>query len=316
MAAGDWVMAIGNPFSQGWTVTVGVISAIERAVHVTDGRTNEMLQTDAAINPGNSGGPLLNLRGEVIGMNTAIISNGRAEGNIGIGFAVPINTIRDLLPQLHTGKVIRGRIGVQMTAVPRDGFEDFGLKSRAGALVSSVAPGGAGRQGRRRSRATSSSSSTAGRSPNTSELQKMVDRDQAGHVGAGEGDARRKEQTLNATVEELDLDAEQRRHARAVTPEREQPEEQGQDSFGLTLEQPDAADRAPAAAAVGPDAARSITDVDPNGPSAGALRQGDVILSVNGQAVASAAEAGRELQRWRRAASRGSWSGAATARCS
>ena len=88
---------------------------------MTDGRSSEMLQTDAAINPGNSGGPLLNLRGEVVGMNTAIISNGRAEGNIGIGFAVPINTVRDLLPQLHNGKVIRGRIGVQITAVPRDG---------------------------------------------------------------------------------------------------------------------------------------------------------------------------------------------------
>src|SRR5207344_3470405 len=111
MAAGDWVMAIGNPFSQGWTVTVGVISATQRPF-TTDNRTNEMLQTDAAINPGNSGGPLLNIRGEVIGINTAIISNGRTEGNIGIGFAVPINTVRDLLPQLREGKVIRGRIGV------------------------------------------------------------------------------------------------------------------------------------------------------------------------------------------------------------
>ncbi len=73
-----------------------------------------MLQTDAAINPGNSGGPLLNLRGEVIGINTAIITNARSEGNIGIGFAVPSNTVRDLLPQLHTGKVIRGRIGVSV----------------------------------------------------------------------------------------------------------------------------------------------------------------------------------------------------------
>ena len=80
MAAGDWVMAIGNPFGFRHTVTVGVISATERAFPVSDGRSSEMLQTDAAINPGNSGGPLLNLRGEVIGMNTAIISNGRAEG--------------------------------------------------------------------------------------------------------------------------------------------------------------------------------------------------------------------------------------------
>src|SRR6185436_16669257 len=98
MAAGDWVMAIGNPFNYAHTVTIGVISAEKRAFPITDGRSNDVMQTDAAINPGNSGGPLLNLRGEVIGMNTAIITNARSEGNIGIGFAVPSNTIRDLLP--------------------------------------------------------------------------------------------------------------------------------------------------------------------------------------------------------------------------
>src|SRR4029077_8515212 len=111
----------GNPFNQGWTVTVGVISAMGRPFDVSNGRQNDMIQTDAAINPGNSGGPLLNIRGEVIGINTAIFTNSRAEGNIGIGFAVPINTVRDLLPQLSTGKVTRGRIGLQMTAVPREG---------------------------------------------------------------------------------------------------------------------------------------------------------------------------------------------------
>src|SRR5712671_4781092 len=141
--AGDWVMAIGNPFGYEHTVTVGVISATSRAFRVTTGRSNDMLQTDAAINPGNSGGPLLNVRGEVIGMNTAIITNARSEGNIGIGFAVPSNTVRDLLPQLHTGKVVRGRIGVSVLAVPREGFEDFGLTKRAGAIVAEVTPGGA-----------------------------------------------------------------------------------------------------------------------------------------------------------------------------
>ena len=131
MAAGDWVMAIGNPFSKGWTVTVGVVSAVQRPFDITDQRNLEMIQTDAAINPGNSGGPLLNLRGEVIGMNTAIITNGGTEANIGIGFAVPINTVRELLPQLSTGKVTRGRIGVSVTQVPREGYqEEFGLKTR------------------------------------------------------------------------------------------------------------------------------------------------------------------------------------------
>src|SRR5262245_52477579 len=94
MAPGDWVMAIGNPFAYAHTVTVGVGSAIGRPFAVMTGRNNEMIQTDAAINPGNSGGPLLNVRGEVIGINTAIITNARSEGNIGIGFAVPINTVR------------------------------------------------------------------------------------------------------------------------------------------------------------------------------------------------------------------------------
>ena len=122
MAPGDWVMAIGNPFGYTYTVTVGVISATQRGLRVTDGRSNEMLQTDTAINPGNSGGPLLNVRGEVIGMNTAIITNAQSEGNIGIGFAVPSNTVRELLPQLRQGKVVRGRIGVSVTPVPREGL--------------------------------------------------------------------------------------------------------------------------------------------------------------------------------------------------
>src|SRR5439155_23866198 len=93
-------------------------------------------------NPGNSGGPLLNVRGEVIGINTAIVTNSRSEGNIGIGFAVPINTVRDLLPQLRTGKVVRGRIGVTVTQVPREGYQEFGLKSRSGAIVATVLSSG------------------------------------------------------------------------------------------------------------------------------------------------------------------------------
>jgi serine protease Do len=253
-----------------------------------------MIQTDAAINPGNSGGPLLNVRGEVIGINTMIFTNARAEGNIGIGFAVPINTVRDLLPQLHQGKVIRGRIGLQMTAVPREGFEDFGLKSRAGALVSSVAPGGP--------------ADKAGVKPgdvileyngkkvsNTTDLQKMVSATRPGAPAALKIVRNGKEQTLTATVEELDLDAE-RGGRQSRGPEREQPEEQGQESFGLTLGNltPQMARRLQLPSG---QSGALVTDVDENGPSAGILRQGDVILSVNGQMVSSAAEAGRELQR-------------------
>jgi serine protease Do len=293
MAAGDWVMAIGNPFSQGWTVTVGVVSAMSRPF-TTDGRTNEMIQTDAAINPGNSGGPLLNLRGEVIGINTMIFTNGRAEGNIGIGFAVPINTVRDLLPQLQQGKVIRGRIGLQMTAVPKDSYQEFGLKSRAGALVSSVVAGGPADKGG--VKAGDVVIEINGKPiSNTTDLQKTVAATKPGTSVALKVVRNGKEQTLHATVEELDLDAE-RTGSRGRTPENDQPETQGQDSFGLTLGNltPQMARRLQMPSG---QSGAVVTEVDENGPSAGVLRAGDVILSVNGQAVTSAADAGRELQR-------------------
>ena len=207
MQPGDWVMAIGNPFSLAHTISVGVISATKRPFQVTDQRSNEMLQTDAAINPGNSGGPLLNIRGEVIGINTAIISNGQSEGNIGIGFAVPINTVRELLPQLREGKVIRGRIGVSVSAVPREGFDEFGLKSRTGAVVSSVLP--------------NSAASKAGMEPgdvvveyngrpvpNRDDLVKMVVATKPGTTVPVKVMRDKKERTLSVTVEQLDLDAE------------------------------------------------------------------------------------------------------------
>jgi serine protease Do len=293
VAAGDWVMAIGNPFGYAHTVTVGVISATERSFPVTNGRNNDMLQTDAAINPGNSGGPLLNLRGEVIGINTAIITNARSEGNIGIGFAVPSNTVRDLLPQLHTGKVIRGRIGVSVLAVPREGFEDFGLKTRMGAVVAQVSPGGA--------------AAKAGMEPgdviiqfngrpikNNDELVRMVVATKPGTNVPVKVLRNKQEKTLTLTVDELDLDAEQNTTRRSPQNDQDPPEEHGAGGFGLTLEN------------VTPQLARRlrlpsgqtgavVSDVDPDGPSAPLLRRGDVILSVNSRAVPTAADAAREL---------------------
>jgi serine protease Do len=295
MAAGDWVMAIGNPFNQGWTVTVGVISAMQRPFQITDGRQSEMIQTDAAINPGNSGGPLLNLRGEVIGMNTAIFSSGRAEGNLGIGFAVPINTVRDLLPQLNTGKVVRGRIGVQIEAVPREGFEDFGLKTRTGAIVKSAVPGGAAEKG----------GIEAGDVivefdghpvPNMNELQRIVAATKPGTAAAVKVIRDKKERTLRVTVEELDLATESQGLQGGRAPQPDTPDVQGQDKFGLSLSNVTPADarrlRLPARVL-----GAVVADVDPNGPSAGRLQEDDVILQVNDQTVSNAAEAGRELQR-------------------
>ena len=246
-----------------------------------------MLQTDAAINPGNSGGPLLNMRGEVIGMNTAIITQrAQSEGNIGIGFAVPINTVRDLLPQLRQGKVIRGRIGVAMPAVPREGFEDFGLKSRTGAIVAQRAAGR--RRGRRRasSRATSILEYNGRPVPNRDELHEDGVATKPGTTVPVKVMRNKQEKTLHVTVDELDLDAEQTAapEAAATTSATTAAEEAGQ-RLRPDAPEPHAADRAAAAAAVGPDAARSSPTSIRTARRPVRLRAGDVILSVNRKTV-------------------------------
>jgi serine protease Do len=136
---GEWVMAIGNPFSLGNSVSVGVISFHGRDVRLQPFTSIEMIQTDAAINPGNSGGPLLNARGEVIGINTMIVTDGGSRVNAGVGFSVPINVAREILPQLRErGKVIRGWMGVTIQAVTEELAETYGLDDSKGAIVSSV----------------------------------------------------------------------------------------------------------------------------------------------------------------------------------
>jgi serine protease Do len=298
MAAGDWVMAIGNPFNQAHTVTVGVVSAVGRPYQPLQGRSNEMIQTDAAINPGNSGGPLLNIRGEVIGMNTAIISNDRGAGNLGIGFAVPINSVRELLPQLRQGKIVRGRIGVQVLPMPRDAYEDFGLKSRTGAIVAQVAPGGASAKGGIQPEDVITEFN--GRPvTNSNDLVKMVIATKPGTSVPVKVMRDKQEKTLHITVEELDLDAEQqglRGGGRGGNNNAPEPEEQGAAGFGLTLQNvtPQMARRLQLPSG---QSGALVADVDPNSDSIRALRMGDVILRVNGKAVASAVEAGRELQK-------------------
>jgi serine protease Do len=135
---GDWVVAIGNPFGLGNTVTAGIVSAKYRQIGA--GPYENFIQTDTPINPGNSGGPLLNMAGEVIGINTAIFSE--SGGSVGIGFAIPINMARDLLPQLRQGKVIRGWLGVIIQAITSELKEKLNLKDTNGALISDVASGG------------------------------------------------------------------------------------------------------------------------------------------------------------------------------
>jgi serine protease Do len=139
LRVGDWVMAIGNPFGFGGTVTVGIVSALERDIN--SGPYDKFIQTDASINRGNSGGPLFNLQGEVIGINTAIISP--SGGSIGIGFAVPTEVALPVIQQLREfGETRRGWLGVRIQEVTDEIAESLGMDKAMGALVAGVTEGG------------------------------------------------------------------------------------------------------------------------------------------------------------------------------
>jgi serine protease Do len=296
MQQGDWVMAIGNPFNLGHTVTVGVISALDRPFGGTATRQQPMIQTDAAINPGNSGGPLLNIRGEVIGMNTAIYTDAQRAANIGIGFATPINTIRELLPQLRSGKISRGVIGVSISRDPitKEIAKDLGLPNTSGAVISSVSPNTpaakAGLQrgdvivefnGRPVTESDSLVSMVVATKPGTT-VPITIYRDN-------------QRKTLNITPDELDLEAEANggRSPRPNGPEREAPTAT---DFGMQLE------------AITPEIARQlelprgrggaiVSDVDRGSVAANAgIQPNDVIVEVNRQPVANVSQVTRALQ--------------------
>jgi len=297
MQPGDWVMAIGNPFRLGHSVTVGVISGLGRPFGGLPQREQPMLQTDAAINPGNSGGPLLNVRGEVVGMNTAIYTD-RSEANIGIGFATPINALRDLIPQLRGGKVVRGVIGVQVSKnhLTSDTAKAFGLPNNNGALINTVTPKGA--------------ADKAGLQPGDVVVEfngkpvKDSDTLVAYVVNTKPGATvpltiyrNNQRKNMNVTIEELDLDAEQGRTAARRGAEQAPQEEPTSTNWGMTLDP------------VSPDVARRldlprneggavVSDVERNSPAFNAgLAPGDVIVEVNRQKVTTVPQVTRELQK-------------------
>ena len=286
---GDWVMAIGNPFGLAHTVSVGVISAVERSFPVADGRFQQVLQTDAAINPGNSGGPLLNIRGEVVGMNTAIYSDSRASGNIGIGFAMPVNIIRELLPQLRSGKVTRGRIGVGVNAVPTNAVQELGLTSKMGALVSTVDRKGPAFK--------------AGVEPgdvivefngrpvkNNTELVAMVGATRPGTTVPFKVIRDRQSKSLNITVDELNAEAEP-----SAGTDTNSSDEQTSKGFGLTLGNltPEISRRL---RLENGERGAIVMDVEQGSPaSRGGLTPGDIITRVNGKVVSTATQASTEL---------------------
>jgi serine protease Do len=289
IAPGDWVMAIGNPFGLSNTVTVGVVSAVGRlTAGAAPNRYEEMIQTDAAINRGNSGGPLLNIRGEVVGIATKILTDD-GTGNVGVGFAIPINTVRDILPQLRTGRVSRGRIGVSVSRIPftDDLAANYGLPNRNGALVTNVVPGGP--------------ADAAGLKvedvivefngqpvSNDNRLVTIVTKTTPGTTVPVKLYRDRKALSLNIKVEELNLAEEQEIAAarRPNGPERPNRPEPKETAFGMNIDTVTPA----LARQFGLDGTRGgaiVSSVDPFGAAAqGGVQRGDVILRVDGRVVA------------------------------
>jgi serine protease Do len=304
MQPGDWVMAIGNPFRLGHSVSVGVVSALGRPLGGVRGREQNMLQTDAAINPGNSGGPLLNVRGEVVGMNTAIFTDARAgseAGNIGIGFATPINALRDLLPQLRNGKVVRGVIGVTVSKnhITPEVARGLGLPNAAGALIATVSPNGpAEKAGLQPGDVVTDFSGKAVKDSDA--LVALVVNTKPGTTVPLTVFRNNQRRSVNVTVDELDLDAEQGVRTARGGPGGRQPEAQPEPTttgFGMTLDQltPEMARRLELEKG---DVGAVISDVDRNGPAFNAgLAPGDVLLEVNRQKITTASQASRELQK-------------------
>ncbi len=296
MQPGDWVVAIGNPFNLSHTVTVGVISALGRPLGGVPGREQPMLQTDAAINPGNSGGPLLNVRGEVVGINTAIYTDAQRAANIGIGFATPINPIRDLLPQLRNGKVTRGVIGIRVDrdGVTKDVAQAMGLPSASGAMLAAVTAGGpADKAGLLPGDIITEFN---GRPVADSEaLVNMVVATKPGTSVPVTVFRKKQKKAMNIVVDELDLDAEQGRQASAGR--RDPVEEPTATGFGMEV------------GPITPEVARElelprnrggavVLDVERNSPAFNAgIRPNDVIVEVNQQEVSNVSQVQRELQR-------------------
>jgi serine protease Do len=278
---GDWVLAIGNPFGLANTVTAGIVSAKGRVIGA--GPYDDFIQTDASINPGNSGGPLFNLHGEVVGINTAIIPYGQ-----GIGFAVPVNLAKGLLPQLQSkGEVVRGWLGVSIQGITPELAKSLDLKDRKGALVADVTKGGpadsaglkrgdviAKFNGQEVSEVHNLPALVAGVEPGK-QVPLTVKRDG-------------QEQTLQVKVGKMPAE----KPERAEAPE---PAEQ-QGKWGLALRDLDA--QTAQRLGVGASDGVLVAGVQPDSPAEQAgVRQGDVILEVNKQKVSSVKEAQSAVQK-------------------
>ena len=286
---GDVVLAVGNPLGVGQTVTMGIISAKGRQTGLSDGSFEDFLQTDAPINQGNSGGALVNTNGELIGINSQILSP--SGGNIGLGFAVPANMAKSAMDQLiKTGKVRRGMMGVTIQPVTSDLASSLGLSDARGALVSSVqAHSPAERAGVRRGDVIVALNGSPITDSNS--LRNQVARSQPGSEVTLTILRDNREQQMRVTLSELP--------AERMTAAGDSRGGSGSDTgkLGIRVEPltPALADRLNLR---GGGQGLVVTDVDPLGPAADAgLRQNDVIEEVNRQPVRSVAELQAAIQR-------------------
>ncbi len=280
LQVGDWVIAIGNPFGLEQTVTAGIVSAKGRFIGA--GPYDDFIQTDASINPGNSGGPLLNLKGEVVGINSAIVSQGG--GNIGIGFAIPIDLAKSIVEQLKDkGKVTRGWLGVAIQSVTPELAKSFGLKEPLGALVAEVTKDGpAEKFGIERGDVIISFNGTTIR--DSHDLPALVARTPVGEKAQVSILRGGKEKTFSVKLGEL---ADQQAKA--------SPEEDSGGSWGMvvTNRTPDAMRRFQMEHA---NKGVIVTEVEPGSPSEVAgIQPGDIIEEVNRQTVNSVEEFNKAL---------------------
>ena len=285
LRVGDWVIAIGNPFGFGGTVTAGIISARNRDIN--SGPYDDFLQTDASINRGNSGGPMFNLDGQVIGVNTAIFSP--SGGSIGIGFAIPSNIAGPIVKQLiETGAVQRGWIGVRIQEVTKEIADTLGLKEPRGALVASVIEGGpAAGAG---IRAGDVITEFAGRSvTEMRRLPRIVADTKVGDTVEIKVWRESKERTLSVKVAALD-EGEAQMAAQETPGKGAPPQSQKVEGLGFSVAGLDDATRE--RYEIGPESKGAVvTEVDSAGPAAEkGLRAGDVIVEVSQEEVTKPAD--------------------------
>jgi len=270
LKAGDWAIAIGNPFGLTGTVTVGIISATGRAeTEIADYAS--LIQTDAAINPGNSGGALLNIEGELIGINTAIYS--RSGGYMGIGFAIPVNLANKVMTDLKTkGHVVRGWLGVYIQPITDELKTQFNLATKAGALISDVIEGSpAEKAGIKRGDIISTFNGKV--IDSFKALRSLVGQTEVGAKIEVELQRKNKKRKLTVTIAALPQDDQT-----AIKPTREK--------LGLTVENIDRATKEK----YGLNSREGIviTGIIPGSPAyQSGLQQGDVILEMNYQPIKS-----------------------------